>query len=116
MHASRNNVALCIIVVYVCVYSCVQAERDRLEREKRARKEAERKQQLLEKRLQDMQEEARQAKEAKARFEQMMALLNEKVKVAEEEAQTHARKNFEAEEEIRRVRATAVKVGDLPDL
>ncbi len=41
----------------------------------------------------------------------MMELLNEKVKVAEEEAQTHARKNFEAEEEIRRVRAIAVKVG-----
>jgi hypothetical protein len=40
----------------------------------------------------------------------MMDLLNEKVKVAEEEAQVHARKNFEATEEIRRVRATAVKV------
>ena len=40
----------------------------------------------------------------------MMELLNEKVKVAEEEAQSHARKKFEAEEEIRRVRATAVKV------
>lgn len=39
-----------------------------------------------------------------------MDLLNEKVKVAEEEAQAHARKNFEATEEIRRVRATAVKV------
>jgi len=33
------------------------------------------------------------------------------VKIAEEEAQVHARKNLEAEEEIRRVRASAVKVG-----
>ncbi len=57
-----------------------------------------------------MEEEARAAKESKAHYEQMMALLNEKVKVAEEEAQAHARKKFEAEEEIRRVRATAVKV------
>ena len=32
------------------------------------------------------------------------------VKIAEEEAQVHARKNLEAEEEIRRVRASAVKV------
>ena len=57
-----------------------------------------------------MEEEARMANEAKAHYEQMMELLSEKVKVAEEEAQAHARKNFEAEEEIRRVRASAVKV------
>lgn len=88
----------------------IQAERDRLEREKKARKEAELKQQELEKQLQDLGEEARRANEARAHTQKMMDLLNEKVKVAEEEAQVHARKNFEATEEIRRVRATAVKV------
>ena len=62
--------------------------------------------------MHELEEEARAAKETKAQYEQMMALLNEKVKVAEEEAQSHARKKFEAEEEIRRVRATAVKVRD----
>ena len=40
----------------------------------------------------------------------MVELLHEKVKIAEEEAQVHARKNLQAEEEIRRVRASAVKV------
>lgn len=88
----------------------LQAERDRLEREKKARKEAELKQQEMEKRLQDLEEEARMANEARAQTQKMMDLLNEKVKIAEEEAQAHARKNFEATEEIRRVRATAVKV------
>lgn len=88
----------------------MQAERDRLEREKKARKEAELKQQEMEKRLQDLEEEARMANEARAQTQKMMDLLNEKVKIAEEEAQAHARKNFEATEEIRRVRATAVKV------
>ena len=57
-----------------------------------------------------MEEEARRANEARVQTQKMMDLLNEKVKVAEEEAQAHARKNFEATEEIRRVRATAVKV------
>ena len=90
----------------------LQAERDRLEREKKARKEAELRQQELEKRLEDVEEEARRANEARLRTQKMMDLLNEKVKVAEEEAQAHARKNFEATEEIRRVRATAVKVSD----
>ena len=37
-------------------------------------------------------------------------MLNEKVKIAEEEAQTHAKRSLQAEEEIRRVRASAVKV------
>lgn len=87
-----------------------QAERDRLEREKKARKEAETRQQELEKRLQDLEEGARRANEARLKTQKMMDLLNEKVKVAEEEAQAHARKNFETTEEIRRVRATAVKV------
>ena len=37
--------------------------------------------------------------------------MDPQVKIAEEEAQVHARKNLEAEEEIRRVRASAVRVG-----
>ena len=76
----------------------------KLEREKKARKEAELRQQELEKRLQDLEEEARRANEARVQTQKMMDLLNEKVKVAEEEAQAHARKNFEATEEIRRVK------------
>ena len=81
-----------------------------MEREKKARKEAESREQELEKRLRDLEEEARRANEAREQTQRMMDLLNEKVKIAEEEAQTHARKNLEATEEIRRVRATAVKV------
>ena len=42
--------------------------------------------------------------------EQRAAVLEEKVKVAEEEAQLLARKSREAEEEIRRARESAVKV------
>ena len=42
--------------------------------------------------------------------EQRAAVLEEKVKVAEEEAQSLARKSREAEEEIRRARESAVKV------
>ena len=38
-----------------------------------------------------------------------LSLLSQ-VMIAEEEAQAHARKNLEAEEEIRRVRASAVRV------
>ena len=40
-------------------------------------------------------------------------MLEEKVKVAEEEAQLLARKSREAEEEIRRARESAVKVATL---
>ena len=57
-----------------------------------------------------IEEEARRANEARLHTEKMLDLLHEKVKVAEEEAQVHARKNLEAAEEIRRVRASAVKV------
>ncbi len=57
-----------------------------------------------------MEEEARKAREARADTERMVELLQEKVKVAEEEAQSHARKSLEAAEEIRRVRASAVRV------
>lgn len=60
--------------------------------------------------MQDLEQEAKRADDARVQTQQMMDLLSEKVKVAEEEAQAHARKNFEATEEIRRVRATAVKV------
>ena len=60
--------------------------------------------------MQELEEEARLAKESKAEYERAMTLLTEKTKVAEEEAQAHARKKYEAEEEIRKVRATAVKV------
>ena len=68
----------------------------------------------LEERLQQAKEEARMANEARLETERMVELLSEKVKIAEEEAQVHARRNLEAEEEIRRVRASAVKVEHLP--
>ena len=60
--------------------------------------------------MRELEEEARRANEARAQTERILELLNEKVKIAEEEAQAHARKNLQAEEEIRRVRASAVKV------
>ena len=89
------------------------AERDRLEREKQARLEAERRQLELEERLQELEEEARRANEERIQAQKIMELLSEKVKIAEEEAQAHARKKLEAEEEIRRVRASAVKVSSV---
>lgn len=60
--------------------------------------------------MKELEEEARRANEARLKTERILELLNEKVKIAEEEAQAHARKNLQAEEEIRRVRASAVKV------
>jgi len=81
-------------------------------------------------RLAEVEEEARRAHEARIQAQRFVQILEEKVKLAEEEAQvysrphnhnphtlkspippqTHARKKLEAEEEIRRVRASAVKV------
>lgn len=50
------------------------------------------------------------ATETQTETQKVLELLNEKVKIAEEEAQAHAKRSLQAEEEIRRVRASAVKV------
>ena len=87
-----------------------QAERDRLEREKQARLDAERKQIELEERVRQLEDERMRVSETHAETQKVLQLLNEKVKIAEEEAQAHAKRSLQAEEEIRRVRASAVKV------
>ena len=61
--------------------------------------------------MRQLEEERRKATDAHSETQRRLQLLNEKVKIAEEEAQTHARRSLQAEEEIRRVRASAVKVG-----
>ena len=96
--------------IIVKVFLLLQAERDRLEREKQARLDAERKQIELEEQVRMLEEERRRATETQSETQKVLELLNEKVKIAEEEAQTHAKRSLQAEEEIRRVRASAVKV------
>ena len=64
----------------------------------------------LEERVRELEEERRRATDAHTKTQKVLELLNEKVKIAEEEAQVHARRSLQAEEEIRRVRASAVKV------
>lgn len=64
----------------------------------------------LEERVRELEEERRRATDAHTQTQKVLELLNEKVKIAEEEAQVHARRSLQAEEEIRRVRASAVKV------
>ena len=81
-----------------------------MEREKQARLDAERKQMELEERVRQLEEERRMTTETQTETQKVLELLNEKVKIAEEEAQAHAKRSLQAEEEIRRVRASAVKV------
>lgn len=47
--------------------------------------------------------------------EHQAKILAERVKMAEEQAHNLTRKKLETEEEIRRVRASAVKVGSVKD-
>uniref|UniRef100_A0A8C1VID6 Neurofibromin 2a (merlin) n=1 Tax=Cyprinus carpio TaxID=7962 RepID=A0A8C1VID6_CYPCA len=76
-------------------------ERQRLEREKQLRKEAERARDELEKRLIQLQDEAHMANEALT-----VDLLAEKAQIAEEEAKLLAQKAAEAEQEMQRIKVT----------
>uniref|UniRef100_A0A9J8B787 NF2, moesin-ezrin-radixin like (MERLIN) tumor suppressor a n=1 Tax=Cyprinus carpio carpio TaxID=630221 RepID=A0A9J8B787_CYPCA len=76
-------------------------ERQRLEREKQLRKEAERARDELEKRLIQLQDKAHMANEALT-----VDLLAEKAQIAEEEAKLLAQKAAEAEQEMQRIKVT----------
>ncbi|XP_071391448.1 NF2, moesin-ezrin-radixin like (MERLIN) tumor suppressor a isoform X2 [Centroberyx affinis] len=84
-------------------------ERQRLEREKQLREEAERARDELERRLMQLQDEAHMANEALLRSEQTADLLAEKAQIAEEEAKLLAQKAAEAETEMQRIKVTAIR-------
>uniref|UniRef100_A0A3B1IZD4 NF2, moesin-ezrin-radixin like (MERLIN) tumor suppressor n=1 Tax=Astyanax mexicanus TaxID=7994 RepID=A0A3B1IZD4_ASTMX len=84
-------------------------ERQRLEREKHLREEAERARDELERRLIQLQDEAHMANEALMRSEETADLLAEKAQIAEEEAKLLAQKAAEAEQEMQRIKVTAIR-------
>ncbi|XP_051786691.1 NF2, moesin-ezrin-radixin like (MERLIN) tumor suppressor b isoform X2 [Erpetoichthys calabaricus] len=84
-------------------------ERQILAREKQMREEAERAKEEMERRLFQLQDEARLANEALIRSEETADLLAEKAQIAEEEAKLLAHKAAEAEQERQRLEVTAMK-------
>ncbi|CAG08868.1 unnamed protein product, partial [Tetraodon nigroviridis] len=84
-------------------------ERQILAREKQMREEAERAKEEMERRLFQLQDEARLANEALLRSEETADLLAEKAQIAEEEAKLLAHKAAEAEQERQRLEVTAMK-------
>uniref|UniRef100_A0A6Q2WQV1 FERM domain-containing protein n=1 Tax=Esox lucius TaxID=8010 RepID=A0A6Q2WQV1_ESOLU len=86
-----------------------KVERQILAREKQMREEAERAKEEMERRLFQLQDEARLANEALIRSEETADLLAEKAQIAEEEAKLLAHKAAEAEQERQRLEVTALK-------
>ncbi|KPP59050.1 merlin-like [Scleropages formosus] len=86
-----------------------KVERQILAREKQMREEAERAKEEMERRLFQLQDEARLANEALLRSEETADLLAEKAQIAEEEAKLLAHKAAEAEQERQRLEVTALK-------
>lgn len=84
-------------------------EHQRLAREKQLREEAERAKQELERRLFEVEDEARQASEALRRSEATAEMLAEKAQIAEEEAKLLAQNAAEAEQECCRLEIAALK-------
>uniref|UniRef100_A0A8D3D4Q2 FERM domain-containing protein n=1 Tax=Scophthalmus maximus TaxID=52904 RepID=A0A8D3D4Q2_SCOMX len=84
-------------------------ERQILAREKQMREEAERAKEEMERRLFQLQDEARLANEALLRSEETADLLAEKAQIAEEEAKLLAHKAADAEQERQRLEVTAMK-------
>uniref|UniRef100_A0AAR2KF38 Merlin n=1 Tax=Pygocentrus nattereri TaxID=42514 RepID=A0AAR2KF38_PYGNA len=84
-------------------------ERQILAREKQMREDAERAKEEMERRLFQLQDEARMANEALLRSEETADLLAEKAQIAEEEAKLLAHKAAEAEQERQRLEVTALK-------
>ncbi|XP_034745155.1 neurofibromin 2b (merlin) [Etheostoma cragini] len=84
-------------------------ERQILAREKQMREEAERAKEEMERRLFQLQDEARLANEALLRSEETADLLAEKAQIAEEEAKLLAHKAAEAEQDRQRFEVTAMK-------
>uniref|UniRef100_A0A8C2DE35 Merlin n=1 Tax=Cyprinus carpio TaxID=7962 RepID=A0A8C2DE35_CYPCA len=83
-----------------------KVERQILAREKQMREEAERAKEDMERRLFQLQDEARMANEALLRSEETADLLAEKAQIAEEEAKLLAHKAAEAEQERQRLEVT----------
>ncbi|KAM3869347.1 NF2, moesin-ezrin-radixin like (MERLIN) tumor suppressor b [Diretmus argenteus] len=86
-----------------------KVERQILAREKQMREEAERAKEEMERRLFQLQDEARLANEALLRSEETADLLAEKAQIAEEEAKLLAHKAADAEQERQRLEVTAMK-------
>nr|XP_061801002.1 merlin-like [Nerophis lumbriciformis] len=84
-------------------------ERQILAREKQMREDAERAKEEMERRLFQLQDEARLANEALLRSEETADLLAEKAQIAEEEAKLLAHKAAEAEQERQRLEVNALK-------
>uniref|UniRef100_A0AAQ4RZ16 FERM domain-containing protein n=1 Tax=Gasterosteus aculeatus aculeatus TaxID=481459 RepID=A0AAQ4RZ16_GASAC len=84
-------------------------ERQILAREKQMREEAERAKEDMERRLFQLQDEARLANDALLRSEETADLLAEKAQIAEEEAKLLAHKAAEAEQDRQRLEVTAMK-------
>ncbi|XP_028823484.1 NF2, moesin-ezrin-radixin like (MERLIN) tumor suppressor b [Denticeps clupeoides] len=84
-------------------------ERQILAREKQMREDAERAKEEMERRLFQLQDEARMANEALLRSEETADLLAEKAQIAEEEAKLLAHKAAEAEQERQRLEVAAIK-------
>uniref|UniRef100_A0A8C5ASM9 NF2, moesin-ezrin-radixin like (MERLIN) tumor suppressor b n=1 Tax=Gadus morhua TaxID=8049 RepID=A0A8C5ASM9_GADMO len=86
-----------------------KVERQILAREKQMREEAERAKEEMERRLFQLQDEARLANEALLRSEETADLLAEKAQIAEEEAKLLAHKAADSEQERQRLEVTAMK-------
>ncbi|XP_056588023.1 NF2, moesin-ezrin-radixin like (MERLIN) tumor suppressor b [Triplophysa dalaica] len=86
-----------------------KVERQILAREKQMREDAERAKEEMERRLFQLQDEARMANEALLRSEETADLLAEKAQIAEEEAKLLAHKAAEAEQDRQRLEVTALK-------
>uniref|UniRef100_A0ACB8ED56 Uncharacterized protein n=2 Tax=Sphaerodactylus townsendi TaxID=933632 RepID=A0ACB8ED56_9SAUR len=84
-------------------------EHQRLARETQLREEAERAKEELERRLFEVEDEARQATEALRRSEAAAELLAEKAQIAEDEAKLLAQNAAEAEQERQRLELAAQK-------
>lgn len=86
-----------------------QMERSRLAKVKQMREDAVREKEEMERRLMHMQDEVRQTQEALARSEETAELLHEKMTVLDEEARLLTQKAGEAEQEVQRIKLTAIK-------
>ncbi|KTF80424.1 hypothetical protein cypCar_00038997 [Cyprinus carpio] len=107
--------------MYGVNYFSIRIERQRLEREKQLRKEAERARDELEKRLIQLQDKAHMANEAlhvvsvfSVLCSETVDLLAEKAQIAEEEAKLLAQKAAEAEQEMQRIKPVPLSASAFP--
>ena len=84
-------------------------EREKLAREKELRQAAEREKAEMEARIIQYQEEVRTAQEQLRKSEEFAEILDEKVRLAEEETLLFSQKSAEAEAEMQRVKINAMK-------